>query len=400
MRLVPAPEVSPAAVAEVRAALAAVLRLEQQRDPGWAWDDRVPLVDFVRAVGRHRVAAPLAAYADELALPDALRARVRRDRDRGVLAAMRLASALATLVGELDTVGVRALSVKGPALAWQTTGDPVSRGAGDLDLLVPDEDVQRALDHLRETGWSVPPGAEVPADPRSWAWRFWRATQSEVTLDREPLRLDLHWSLEPMRHALPGFEELWGRRVAVPLGRGTVWTLSPVDALVHSCGHAAKDGWASLRSLVDVHRLARHRDLPADWPARLRSVDRATTGIVALQLGTLTRVTWRPSSRDLAAATAAQDAPALHTREHVPGRDLGGYLRRFTRGGSRHPGDVVAAAAGLVVPPRVLVGIDDPHAVTAVPKVAARRARDLRTNLALRRSLLQAGEQATGDDLG
>ena len=116
---------------------------------------------------------------------------------------------------------------------------------------------------LAEHGWE--PRTFGSASPGTWAWRHLVRTFNEIAFDGRASSVDLHWRLDPSPGALPDFAEAWARRDVVPVDDVVaVPTLSPADAFEHSCWHAAKDEWRWLRSLVDVHRLAR---LPAVWEA-------------------------------------------------------------------------------------------------------------------------------------
>ena len=210
--------------------------------------------DLLAAVVRQRVVEVVHAHADVLDLPHGLADGIAQLRvARRELVPLQLLE-LARIRELFDGAGVPFLSVKGPVLAVQTTGDVGARGFGDLDVLVDPTSVGALVDLLGAHGWrsSVP----LP-DQASWAWRRLLYTSNELTFYGASCSVDLHWRLDPTIDGLPAFDVLWDRRVSVEVGGVVVPTLAPGDALAHLCLNAARDEWRWVRSLVDIHRVAR-----------------------------------------------------------------------------------------------------------------------------------------------
>ena len=91
-----------------------------------------------------------------------------------------LAADLSVALAALRDADVRALAFKGVALSAQAYGDFSLRGAGDLDVLVAPEDLERAHGVLRSAGWAPAPGYPTPGP--SWAWRHFVRTGNELLL--------------------------------------------------------------------------------------------------------------------------------------------------------------------------------------------------------------------------
>jgi hypothetical protein len=223
---------------------------------------------FLQAVRRHRLAIPLARSADALCLPaklGGLLVREARHQQRASLALIALALEARTA---LEQEGLRALVLKGPALAMQTTGVARGRGGGDLDLLVAPEDLPAAVALLEGLGFHRPAGM-FPRQLNSFWGHYARWSGHELNLERpgSPC-LDLHWALNTVRAPLPPFAVLWQARQAVNLNGRAVPTLSLQHAFRHSCLHAASDQWMNLHHLLDIALLA--RQLPPASGARLR----------------------------------------------------------------------------------------------------------------------------------
>lgn len=366
-----------AAMVEVRAAVRSALLIEGGQVARWRWSDRVSYDAFLDQVARHRVAPVLAPAAERLGLPAEISAAVTGLHNHDRLRAMTGLRAVAEVHGQLT--GIRTLVLKGAPLAVQTIGDPIGRGAGDIDLLVDPVDLVSAVEALTAHGWT--PRQEYAVAERSWAWRHQVAVSDELVLDGPSGSVDLHWRLDPVPDVLPRFDVLWRRRAMIDLGPVNVATPSVADNFMHALRHAAKDDWDSLRSLVDIHRLAR---LCAVEDLRL---DR----IAAESLAVTEELIGLP-----AGAAAPSRAPRAVRRalrsQARPLRDLGapgssalqyaGYCVRSSRS-PRHLGTVAAAVA---LPPLVVSRIPDEHARTAIPKAICLRLNQAGARFAERRT--------------
>lgn len=230
---------SPEATAAVRRAVGAALAAEDG-DPGRTVDLGVVRIDdLLAAVRRHRVTALLAGQGLAIGLPPDVVQALGDAREHARLGSLQQLRRLAEVARVLEGAGVPVLFVKGPCLAVQTTGDFTARDSGDVDILVDPAAAAVTLTALQDAGWESRPG--LPSDVRSWGWKYLQATYCEVTLDGPLGTVDLHWRLDPTRRGLPGFTELWARRSTVSIAGRDFETLSPEDALTHSCHHAAKD---------------------------------------------------------------------------------------------------------------------------------------------------------------
>jgi hypothetical protein len=212
--------------------------------------------DLWAAISRQRLEIVLAPWQDRLGWPPALTHELLQRARQQRLAALPLVAGAIEVLEALATARVRALLLKGPALALQTTGDATARGRGDLDVLVDPCQLIQAIDTLEGLGFSRLQGM-APADLASRWGRYARWVGYELPLQRGPLLIDLHWDLGPLRSSLPAFDTLWQQRELLTYQGRQLATLGLRHSFLHSCDHAAKDRWISLRSLVDIERLAR-----------------------------------------------------------------------------------------------------------------------------------------------
>lgn len=371
---------SPDAVRRVRAWVRGGLLLEA--GTSWTPEPAVePAADLLGAVRRHRVGELLATHADQLALPAGLAADLVADLPAARRAVMVQVLELARVRELLDGAGIRSLVIKGPALAVQSAGDLAARGAGDIDLLIDPGSVVAAHRVLCANGWRQRTGSEV--EPGTWAWDHVLRSFNAFTYDGNGTAVDLHWRLDPTPDALPGFEAAWERRETVDVGGIAVPTLSPPDALAHTCLHAAKDSWRWLRSLVDIHRLARHdaswggdapeglRRLEVEALALTRSCVGLPPNVPAEVLARLDRV--HPAF--LARASRAQERP-VHAAIPFPGVESLRLMHYMVRASSTRR-DLVHAVVGTALPVKAVVGVESRSGWTGVPVVLGHRLRRL-----------------------
>jgi hypothetical protein len=362
---------TPDAVAAVRRSVRAALVAEAGGPVAPVGLGAVAAEDLLAAVRRHRVTALLAEQGDAIGLPPDVAGLLVTAREQARLSTLRQLRRLAEVVRVLDRAGVPALFVKGPCLAVQTTGDFTARDSGDIDLLVPPDGAAAALTALRAGGWRSVPG--LPSDVGSWGWRYLQRVYCEVALTGPLGTLDLHWRLDPTRRALPGFAELWERRAEVGIAGQSFATLAPADALRHSCHHAAKDEWRSLRSLVDVHRML--RDQPVDAALR-RGLPRRTLAVVAETVGLPpgAPAPRRGRRTDLERALVTQAGRLIPET----GGGRGTYrAARYRLASGRGAADLAATLAAVVLPPAAFEGVRSRAAAPAVGRATWRRLRYL-----------------------
>lgn len=364
------------AVSAVRGAVRAALAIESGAPASWDWPG-TDTDDFVAAVHRHRVTQVLATHGSEIGLPTDLARTLATEHDGTRMAGIMLFRELGQAAVALDGAGVPFLAFKGQALAVQSTGDPFARGHGDLDLLVAPELAAQAAVAIESAGWA--PVDDYPRDPESWAWRHQLATSWEMTYVGAGGSIDLHWRLAPTHWALPDFHTAWSRRAAVTVGPNTVQTLGLADAFAHTVSHASKDDWRWLRSLVDVHRLARH--LEPDDLAHLRPVDLMTLAVTDATIGlppqlpaALVGLVRVRSARSVRTAVAAQDVPVPDATAARHGSGLAQAVAGALRG-NRSPGEFLRVLYGVLLPGRHLGGFNDRSALTGVPRAFLQRAR-------------------------
>lgn len=276
--------VDPEAVGAVRAATRYALASQRGNHvppPDLRLADSEP---FLFAARRHRVEPLLLACADAVRLPSVIRTELENDVRQERLETLVAARNLLAVLAALRAAGIRALAVKGVALAVQTTGDFAARGVGDSDVWVHPADVEHAILVLTKNGYRQRVGETISPAP-TWNWRYSHWLGFEIVLEKGDHLVDLHWRLSALASGLPDFDSAWRRRGTVRIGDVDVPTLSLADAFVHSCRHAQWDEWAWVRNLVDVYRLAERLAHPVPWPGGSYAAIARTLAITREQIG-------------------------------------------------------------------------------------------------------------------
>jgi hypothetical protein len=140
------------------------------------------------------------------------------------------------VIQALEAAGIRALPLKGPFLARRAHGDPGMRIAGDIDLLVAADNLERAETLLRREGYksSSATGTRLP--------------ELHQALEHRSLpAVDLHWRVHWYEDSFSG--DMLARSTA---GADGVLAATPSDELAALLLYFARDGFYGLRLAADI----------------------------------------------------------------------------------------------------------------------------------------------------
>lgn len=243
------------------------------------------VADLVAGARFHRI-APLVHVRLREAHPGPA-ALLKPDRDEALLHHLRATTLLAGVAGRLD--GLDWLAFKGPMLSEFAHPVPGLRFYKDLDVLVAPGDFATACHRLIDAGWR-PLLSEESLLSSEFPGELPMGNQAGIVLD-------LHWAMMVMRTQRRRFRcdaaSLLERRRSVTIGPARLWALSPADALVHVCLHAALIGATRLGHILDCDQLARQVD---DWEAVVDRAGRWGAGVeVACVLGRAQRLLDSPA---------------------------------------------------------------------------------------------------------
>lgn len=245
--------------------------------------------ELVTAARFHRV-APLVQLAYRETAPQ-LADLLQGDRLRAIAVHLQACGALHQLGAVL--ADLEWVTFKGPVFSELAHPAPGLRTYNDVDVLVAHSSLREATRRLLAADWRVADYQDMLRNQDVPGEMHWVSPGGVL--------IDLHWSMINMASRRRLFEvptaELLQRRMPVTLGARDVWTLDPVDSLLHGCLHAALAGANKLLYLVDVDQLSR---CITDWDAvATRAREWGAQAQVALVLGRARRVLGTSLPRDL-----------------------------------------------------------------------------------------------------
>ena len=193
---------------------------------------------------RHGIDDPVLAASARIRQHAASRNRALFDAGRGLLQA-------------LAKSGIDTLVLKGGALATRLYREAGLRPMSDLDVLVPTDRVEAAIDTLRRAGWS-PRISITPAFIRM-------QHAADVFAEGGSVKCDLHWHVywECCQPDADG--DLWTASVPFDFEGVPTRTLGPADQLLHVCVHGSRrTRRPQLQWVADSMLLLRENGI--DWP--------------------------------------------------------------------------------------------------------------------------------------
>ncbi len=167
---------------------------------------------------------------------------------------------LGQVLERLQQAGIRVLLLKGAYLAEQVYGDIGLRPMGDLDLLVPADELQRGLSILKEMGFTA---EREYSDEADGDLHF-----HAPAMTKDEIVIELHWDLVvPSSPVQIDIQGLWQRAKPITLENGQAWTLGLEDLLLYLSVHAAygHEYNNQLRSLVDISEVIHHFVQELNW---------------------------------------------------------------------------------------------------------------------------------------
>ncbi len=190
----------------------------------------------------------------------------------------RISDQLRGIVAALNAAGIEPVLLKGAAyLAADLYGDPAARLIGDIDLLVPGDELPAAVAALATIGYR-----EAGIEDYSFTGHH---HHTPLVRDGDVAAVELHSA--PVARAfarlLPAEQMFAGAR-RVDLDGGRARLPAPQDQVVHNIVHAQladRHYWLALvplRPLSDLVRLRAAGAGQIDWPAVLAGFDRGGHG--------------------------------------------------------------------------------------------------------------------------
>lgn len=163
---------------------------------------------------------------------------------RQMMRTMALGAVLLELMAALEAQGIKALALKGPALALLLQEEVTRRPCSDIDLLVAPGQAVAAAAIIREHGFIAQ--LDIPIHSLVMV-------SKDCPYRRGDLCVELHWRLFDNPRLLGwSFEELWQAQAVVRWNGHAIPTLSARHYGLYLAIHGMRHGWVRLRWLVDI----------------------------------------------------------------------------------------------------------------------------------------------------
>ena len=202
-----------------------------------AWrDDPMPHAFAARAL-YHGLAGVLVNRSGAMAgWPAPVVSRLRQQALGQGMWELRNKLVVTSLIEALAQAGVRAILLKGTALAYSLYADPAERCRGDTDILVAPAQLTRSRSVLEARGF-VRESASEGLFGDLHAQEIWRHTSS----DGYEHVIDLHWQLlnSPFLDPLMPYAECASGTVPIPRLSVSARAMPRVLMLIHACLHRA-----------------------------------------------------------------------------------------------------------------------------------------------------------------
>ena len=330
-----------------------MLALARYLSEGDAADEIEPLLQqpldwrrFEECCVRHELYPLVHRTLERLQLPSVpseLTSRLGSAAAENEIKALQLYAGLLRISRVFAEAGVRALPLKGPALALQIFGDIGLRRSLDLDFFVSLDDLPKAGDALLQEGYARA-AEEEGLTPRQRRHLVRSTSHSVFRHASRKYWLDLHWKLDHHDRFRLDFVSAWERAVPLEADQDTLMMLSPEDTIHYLAFHGTKHKWFQLKWLVDLDACMRQDPGPRTEALVARAEELKTEDVLGQALIILRkhlqtpvpealqeRFARRPKAKRLAEAVGA-----FMFRENIQGvgrfrklRDLSWHVRLY-----------------------------------------------------------------------
>lgn len=196
-------------------------------------------------------------------VPPALRSLFAGAHRENALRHLRRVADLRRIDVVLKAANIPYLLLKGPILAATVYPEPATRTMLDLDFLVRESEVPRAIAALAEIGFTV---------PLKFAGWTLHAGDAPPLFNGQPGSpvVELHSMLDSAPDDSHAIEKMWSTARVVDLGHGlSVHALERTEFFAHVVTHVSRHHRfeGELRSLLDIALLLRSKETDFDWSA-------------------------------------------------------------------------------------------------------------------------------------
>lgn len=215
---------------------------------------------FLDLAIHHRLFPLLASKIDmfdESLIPQFVTQTIKSLYKQNIFKMLQLSGEMNQLAEVFDLKGVKAIFLKGPILGNDIYGDVSQRTCGDLDILIPIEELDFTHQLLEVNGYKK--DDYIQSVLEDWRWRHHHVTYYHT---KKKIKIEIHWRLNPGPGIEPTFHELWERKRKSLLSNRSIYILGREDLFLFLVSHGARHGWSRLRWLIDIQQMVRQG---LDW---------------------------------------------------------------------------------------------------------------------------------------
>jgi hypothetical protein len=238
--------------------------------------------EFLRIVGRQRVGGLVheALLSAEIACPPLIATKLAQRAERIARRDLIVAAESARLQRALEQAGIPVLVLKGVALAQLAYGSAATKQTRDIDLLVPPDRAEAALQILERQDYALSsPAKHLSATQRRALVRYGR--EVELRYRGRRLVVELQWRAADNPLLLKGVDAHSPAQSIMLANGARLRTLAPDDLFAYLCVHGARHSWSRLKWLADVNALIAAN--AADIAHLYRHAQRIGAGLCAAQ---------------------------------------------------------------------------------------------------------------------
>ncbi|WP_424767312.1 nucleotidyltransferase domain-containing protein [Paenibacillus sp. sgz302251] len=210
---------------------------------------------FLKLARHHRIYPVLyrkLQEIDESWIPQNIIQSLHHDYQKNTFQMLKFSAEMEHLCTLFSKSNIRSLVLKGPVLGSDLYGDISLRTSGDLDILIPIQDLDVVEELLIKLGYVK--DEYIQAILNDWKWRHHHITFFHL---KKGIKIEVHWRLNPGPGKEPGFNELWERRRISKITSNPVSYLGREDLFLFLVSHGARHGWSRLRWLADIDQISK-----------------------------------------------------------------------------------------------------------------------------------------------
>jgi hypothetical protein len=195
---------------------------------------------------------------------------------------------LESVVAKFEDNGVPTLLLKGVAMLAHYYEDVGTRIMADLDILVPTEQCDVAIQTLLDSGWR-PYNRSIAKLSASYRRPFHAVPFVHKKLN---VSLDLHWHVSHYHLNASYDRPFWQEAIPIRVGSVTTRVLCPTDQMIHTCLHGLiHELGDNIRWLPDVLRVLSH-DPKIDWDGFVVQCQQLTITAPMMKVVSYLRNSW------------------------------------------------------------------------------------------------------------